>query len=150
MPKSERPLPANQHSERVVLGELLLNNAAWSQAKALTEDDFSLSSHRRIFACIRSRLSRGRPIDTILLIDAMRKAKELDSMGVAYICDLTTDTTEYIGEHVILLREKARLRWLLETAHNLSEWAYSEEDSGAMMVMLTGCLSEIPEPLESA
>ena len=88
-PRTQRPLPANQSSERVVLAELLLNNKAWEQGKTLTEDDFSLTSHQRIFACIRSRLSVGRPIDVILLIDAMRRQKELDAMGAAYISDLT-------------------------------------------------------------
>ena len=37
VPNTQRPLPANQSSERVVLAELLLNNKAWEQGKALTE-----------------------------------------------------------------------------------------------------------------
>ena len=31
--RTQRPLPANQSSERVVLAELLLNNKAWERAR---------------------------------------------------------------------------------------------------------------------
>ena len=131
-PKTQRPLPANQASERVVLAELLLNNKAWEQGKTLTEDDFSLTSHQRIFACIRSRLSIGRPIDVILLIDAMRRQKELDAMGAAYISDLTDGLNRAFAgmeSHVALLQEKAALRRIIGACHDASVRAYAEDSS---------------------
>ena len=131
-PKTQRPLPSNQSSERVVLAELLLNNKAWEQGKALNEDDFSLTSHRRIFACIRSWLSVGRPIDVILLIDAMRRQKELDAMGAAYISDLTDGLNRAFAgmeSHVALLQEKAALRRIIGACHDASVRAYAEDSS---------------------
>ena len=134
-PRTQRPLPRlpmNEHSERVVLGNLLFDNAHWEQAKELTADDFSLHSHQRIFACIRSRLSIGQPIDVILLIDAMRRQKELDAMGAAYISDLTDGLSRAFAgmeSHVALLQEKAALRRIIGACHDASVRAYAEDSS---------------------
>ena len=46
----EAGLPANLDAEKTILGAILLDNAAHSEAaEKLTADDFSLDSHRRIF-----------------------------------------------------------------------------------------------------
>jgi len=122
----------NEHSERVVLGNLLFDNAHWEQAKVLETGDFSLHTHQRIFACIRSRLSVGRPIDHILLIDAMRRAKECTDRDAAYISDLGNDLLNRVfsmESHVELLREKAALRRIIGACHDASVRAYAEEDS---------------------
>ena len=146
-PRTQRPLPANQSSEKVVLAELLLNNKAWERGKALTEDDFSLTSHQRIFACIRSRLSIGRPIDVILLIDAMRRQKELDAMGAAYISDLTGGLNRAFAgmeSHVALLQEKAALRRIIGACHDASVRAYAEEDSAQITETLINRIERKP------
>jgi replicative DNA helicase len=130
--KKDRRLPANIDSERVVLGELMLNNAAWEKAQVLTDDDFSLASNQRIFACIRSRLAIKRPIDLILLIDAMKRQNELDVIGgPAYLCSLTEDNMRNLAimEHIELLKEKAALRHILTVCHDATLLAYKEESS---------------------
>lgn len=127
--KPGRPLPSNEHSERVILGELLLNNPAWDVAKTLTEEDFSLHSHQRVFCCIRSRLSIARPIDLILLIDAMKRQGELDRIGgPASLCHLTEDNIRNlaVGEHLELLKEKAALRRIIGACYEATVLAYDE------------------------
>jgi replicative DNA helicase len=43
-------LPANVDAEKTILGAILLDNAAHSEAAEVLEaDDFSLDSHRRIY-----------------------------------------------------------------------------------------------------
>ena len=149
-PKTQRPLPRlpmNEHSERVVLGNLLFDNAHWEQAKELTADDFSLHSHQRIFACIRSRLSIGRPIDHILLIDAMRRAKECTDMDAAYIVDLGNDLLNRVFDmesHVALLQEKAALRRIIGACHDASVRAYAEDYSAKIAEILINHIERKP------
>ena len=140
-------MPSNQHSEKVVLGELLLNNACWERVKVLTVDDFSLTSHQRIFACIAAHLTRKRAIDPILLVDAMKRQKE--DVDASYISDLTTDTCRgtTLGEHLRLLREKTRLRMLMEMAHNASQMAQDEAESGGTAKSLSEALQRLPRSI---
>lgn len=109
-------VPYSDRSERAVLGTLLRQNEAWKDAKCLVENDFYISSHQRIFACIRSRLAIGRPIDFILAMNAMERQKELDTVGgPEYLAGLTDliPRNFNISAHVAEIREKAKLRALL-------------------------------------
>ena len=48
---SIRALPANVQAERSILGAILLDNLSYNQAaEHLRPEDFSLDSHRRIYA----------------------------------------------------------------------------------------------------
>ena len=147
-PRTPR-LPMNEYSERVVLGNLLFDNAHWEQAKVLEVEDFSLHKHQRIFACIRSRLSIGRPIDHILLIDAMRRAKECTDGDAAYISDLANDTLNRVRlfsmeEHVILLKEKAALRRIIGACYDASVRAYAEDSSAQIAESLINHIERKP------
>ena len=146
-PQPAPRLPMNEHSERVVLGNLLFDNAHWEQAKMLEVEDFSLHTHQRIFACIRSRLSIGRPIDHLLLIDAMRRAKECTDRDAAYISDLGNDLLNRVfsmESHVELLREKAALRRIIGACHDASVRAYAEEPSAEITEALISQLRRTP------
>jgi len=136
-----RELPANVESEKAVIGELLLNNSAWESAKVLTDKDFSLSSHRRIFACIRAYLERKRPIDGIILADALKRQVEFESVGgYLYVSDLTSWHCKCsLTGHIGILQEKARLRSIIAACQEAQGRAYAEENA-----------SEIAETLRKA
>ena len=146
-PQPAPRLPMNEHSERVVLGNLLFDNTLWEQAKVLEMEDFSLHTHQRVFACIRSRLSIGRPIDHILLIDAMRRANECTDRDAAYISDLGNDLLNRVfsmESHVELLREKAALRRIIGACHDASVRAYAEEPSAEITESLINHIERKP------
>ena len=55
-------LPANVDAEKTILGAILLDNAAHSEAaEKLSEEDFSLDSHRRIFLRMTELMNASRP-----------------------------------------------------------------------------------------
>ncbi len=57
-------LPANVDAERTILGAILLDNSAHSEAaERLEADDFSLDSHRRIYLRMSELLTEQRPVD---------------------------------------------------------------------------------------
>ena len=87
----EAGLPANTDAEIVILGAVLLDNAAFYEAAGkLTADDFSLDSHRRIFLRMSELLSNDRAVDIVTLSEELNRHKEIVAVGgVAYLASLT-------------------------------------------------------------
>src|ERR1700752_3067229 len=83
-------LPANVEAERSILGAILLDNLAYSQAaEHLKAEDFSLDSHRRIYMRMFDLAESAKPIDLITLTEVLHQHKELESVGdPAYIASL--------------------------------------------------------------
>jgi replicative DNA helicase len=122
-------VPYSDRSERAVLGTLLCQNQSWKDAEYLVEADFYITSHQRIFACVRSRLSIGRPIDYLLAMNAMERQKELEAVGGAdYLAGLTDliPRNFNIASHVQELKEKAALRSLLVIFDEAMKQVYAE------------------------
>jgi replicative DNA helicase len=87
----ERGMPASPDAERSILGAILLENAHFHEAaeKKLIADDFSLDSHRRIFARMEDLIGAGRAVDLVTLVEELARRKEVASVrGLAYIDSL--------------------------------------------------------------
>jgi replicative DNA helicase len=67
---SHAGLPNNEPAERAVLGSILLDNAVFGQAAALSNDDFALEKHRRIWRAMQTLHEKNRPF----MIDEMRRS----------------------------------------------------------------------------
>src|SRR5215469_3637594 len=89
-------LPANVEAERSILGAILLDNFAYNQAaEHLRTEDFSLDSHRRLYARMVDLAESSRPIDMITLIEELERHKELQAVGdVAYVSSLVEGVPE--------------------------------------------------------
>ena len=90
-PAFDTGLPANVDAERTILGAILLDNAAHAEAaEKLSEDDFSLDSHRRIFLRMTELMNSQRAVDIVTLANELARFKEIESIGgVAYLASLT-------------------------------------------------------------
>jgi replicative DNA helicase len=114
-------LPANVEAERSILGAILLDNFAYNQAaEHLRSDDFSLDSHRRIYARMVDLAESSRPIDMITLIEELERHKDLHAIGdVAYVSSLVDGVPERpsIEHYVKIVRDKAMLRGLISAAN---------------------------------
>src|ERR1700761_8671726 len=84
-------LPANVDAEKTILGAILLDNAAHSEAaEKLVPDDFSLDSHRRIYQRMGEVLTAQRAVDIVTLSNELARYKEIEAVGgVAYLASLT-------------------------------------------------------------
>lgn len=112
--------PFSEDSERLILGALLSGWTNWEEAKTMTEEEFFLASHKRIFSYLRSRLQRGAPVDLLLAIQAFTRTKELDAIGgPAYLASLNEGIPHNcsIGAHVRLLKDYAALRKIHAAAY---------------------------------
>jgi replicative DNA helicase len=112
-------MPANIDAERVILGAVLLDNAAlYTTEQSLREDDFSLDSHRRIFLRMAELMNSQRAIDIVTLANALTQRKEIEVVGgVAYLASLTEGLPRrpVIGEYIRIVKDKSLLRKLMST-----------------------------------
>lgn len=110
-------LPSNIDAERTILGAILLENHALSEAEErLTPDDFSLDSHRRIYLRMTELGGEGRAIDLVTVAHELSKYKEIESVGgVAYLASLTEGLPRrpIIDEYIRIVKDKSLLRQLM-------------------------------------
>jgi len=110
-------LPANVEAEKTILGAILLDNAAHSEAaEKLEADDFSLDSHRRIFLRMTELMNASRAVDIVTLAAELDRYKERDAIGgVAYLASLTEGLPRrpVIEEYIRIVKEKSLARRLM-------------------------------------
>ena len=69
-------LPANVSAEKMILGAILLENHALSEAEEkLTAEDFSLDSHQRIYQRMTELGAAGLAVDLVTLANELARYK---------------------------------------------------------------------------
>lgn len=125
-------LPANVEAERSILGAILLDNLSYNQAaEHLRPEDFSLDSHRRIYARMIDLAESSRPIDIITLVEELDRNKELQAIGdMAYVSSLLDGVPDRpsIEHYVRIVRDKALLRGLIHAANAAIARAAEQSD----------------------
>ena len=110
-------LPANIDAEKTILGAILLDNAAHSEAaEKLEADDFSLDSHRRIFLRMTDLMNEQRAVDIVTLANELARMKEVEAVGgVAYLASLTEGLPlrPVIEDYIRIVKDKSLLRRLM-------------------------------------
>src|SRR6266581_3278351 len=113
----DKGLPANIDAERVILGAILLDNSAHSEAsERIDADDFSLDSHRRIYLRMTNLMDSQRAVDIVTLAEELAKHKEIESVGgVAYLASLTEGLPRrpVISEYLRIVKDKSMARRLM-------------------------------------
>jgi replicative DNA helicase len=131
-------LPTNIEAERAILGAILLDNSAFNEAAAhLKVGDFSLDSHRRIYARMVDLAESSRPVDMITLVEELERHKDLQPVGdVGYVSGLLDGVPDRpsIAHYIKIVREKALLRGLIYTATSAIARA-AEQSQPAEMIL---------------
>jgi replicative DNA helicase len=117
MPNPNDGLPSSIQTEVTVLGAMLLDAVAITDATAkLRAEDFSLDSHQRIYRVMTELMAVGHAVDLITVMDALSKRRELDAIGgAAYLAFLTEGIPRNpnIESYVRIVKDKSLLRQLL-------------------------------------
>ncbi len=110
-------LPANIDAEKTILGAILLDNAAHSEAaEKLEASDFSLDSHQRIFLRMSDLMNAQRAVDIVTLANELARYKEIETVGgVAYLASLTEGLPlrPVIEDYIRIVKDKSLLRKLM-------------------------------------
>ncbi len=123
-----RQPPWSEEAEISVLGAMLIDGDAVAQAVELVDDAaFYREANRRIFRAMARLYNRGEVIDVVTLADDLKSAGELESAGgMAYLAQLVdaVPTAANVEYHCRILRDKAVLRRLIESATEIVRDAY--------------------------
>ena len=115
-------LPSSVHTEVAILGAMLLDSVAISDAtEKLKAEDFSLDSHQRVYRAIVDLMAKGHGIDLTTIRAELERRREIDSIGgPAYLAYLTEGIPRNfnIESYVQIVRDKSLLRQLMGIFHD--------------------------------
>ncbi len=106
--------PHSDDAEVAVLGSMLASKEAVSKTiQWLTPDHFYKTGNGQIFSTMLNLFEKGEPIDTVSVIDLLKKNKELEKVGgTYYITGLveSVPTAAHAERYAKIVLEKALLR----------------------------------------
>ncbi|MFQ6606026.1 MAG: DnaB-like helicase N-terminal domain-containing protein, partial [Fidelibacterota bacterium] len=118
------PQPQAVEAEQAVLGSMLASKDAASKVFGLLKTEhFYRDTHARIYAAMTELYGESISIDTISVIDQLKKKKELERVGGAYyITGLveSVPTVANVENYARIVLEKALLRQLIAISHDIS------------------------------
>lgn len=115
MKKDRTPLPFSIEAEQGVLGGVLLRPTLIGSLPELEPSDFYGLANRAVWTAMRSLEATKRPIDSVMLEEALERSGELEAVGGAsYLGELAirVPTPENAIEYAAIVRRKAQTRAL--------------------------------------
>jgi len=130
--------PQSIEAELAVLGAMLSSKDAISKAlQWLQSHHFYKESHSKIFLVMSDLFDKGEPIDTISVINKLKKNKQIDDVGGAYFITGLVEsvpTAANVESYAKIVLEKFMLRELIRASHELSKDAYNDrQDVGEIL-----------------
>src|SRR5215472_1134941 len=131
-PELQKGLPANIDAERFILGSILLDDTRFIDiAGIITQDDFALEKHRRIFTRMNEIHARGEKIDRVTVANELLRWNELESVdGVSYLVSLDDGLPHLanLDSYVKIVRAKSMLRRIALASQQMLNKALLAED----------------------
>ena len=128
-----RKLPFSMPAEQSLLGSVLIDPASLNEvADILSFEDFYLTEHKQIYLAMRELFLANSEIDVVTLIDMLVTKGIYDkSGGEDYIRTLTEAVPDALNikDYARIVKEKSLLRQLIAACGEISESAYSEQES---------------------
>ena len=130
-----RKMPQNLEAEMSVLGVAFLNKSALTKiCDELYPDMFYSDANRKLFEAIKSLYDQRIPLDATTIIDELDKKKNLNAIGGAeYISEVidSVATAANLDYYIKIVKEKAIIRNLIDTATDIVTDAYEEDENVA-------------------
>lgn len=125
----ERDLPHSEEAERNVISCVLLDGASalvTALDSKITEACFYDPKNSKLWRAIIWNHNHGRPIETAIIVDELRKVDKLDSIGLGHILGVSDaiPTTAAFTHWLEQVRETYVLRELIKCANDVRECAY--------------------------
>ena len=126
-----RKSPSSIEAEKAVLGCMLINQKSMYKAlHSLDGNSFYESSHKIIFNSITAMFESGETVDSITVIDYLKKNKNLKKVGDSYYITGLVDeapSSENVEHYVEIVKQKHALRTIINTAVDMTSEAYDEK-----------------------
>ena len=148
---SGRLPPQDLEAERSVLGAMLLEEQAVSEAMALLQaDDFYRPQHGRIYEAMVALYERNEPLDEVTVSASLQTRGHLEGAGgQSYLANLTDSvpTAANVSYYAKIVRSRALTRRLINAATAIAGSGY--EGKGDIDVLLDEAESKIFEVTSS-
>jgi replicative DNA helicase len=122
--------PNSKDSEMMVLGCMLTSTGSLNMgADTLAELDFYYTEHRLIFEVLKTFYVQDKPADLHLVSEELKRTGKLKTAGgIGYLTTLAqyAGTSAFVEEYVELVRSKALLRRMIESAQEIERTALNE------------------------
>jgi hypothetical protein len=131
---ADNGLPADVDVERFVLGSILLDDIVFPE---LSQDFFSLDSHRRIFRCMSDLHARGEHVDRVTVANELERRGEREAVGgISYVVSLDDGVPQipHLDSYIRILQEHAtRRRIMFACQHLMDRAALSTEELASVI-----------------
>lgn len=128
-----RQMPRSLEAEQSVLGSMLIDSRCVPDVIGILKPaDFYLEQNREIFETIYTMFNFSQVIDPVTVIDQMKlRGVFSEESTVNYIMQLMdiTPTAANVKEYAQIVRDKALLRDLAQTAADITETVYAGQGS---------------------
>ena len=125
--------PQSIEAEKAVLGSMLISKEAVPRAMTfLSKDSFFDRKHQIIYKNIINLFEGNSAIDSVSLLDILKKNKELEDVGGAYyITGLSNEAPshENIEYYASIVKEKYVLRTIITVAKEMSSEAFNDQSN---------------------
>ena len=126
-----KEIPHNIEAEQSVIGAMLLSKYALQKAvESLSEENFYLEKHSKIFEAIKDMANDHIAIDMTTLTNKLKDQKELNLVGgVEYLSEILelTPTAANVDHYIKIVEDKSVLRRLIEESTAIATLGYSTD-----------------------
>ena len=122
-----RRTPHSAPAEQAVIGSMLIDPRCIPEVlEKLNAEEFYIKINRDIFETIYTMFSYGQTIDPVTVLDQMKVRGVHDDNSDAYLAELmrVTPTAANVMEYAAIVRDRALLRHLGETADEINSMVY--------------------------
>jgi hypothetical protein len=152
----DRALPHNPDAERAVLGAILLDGGAVTNAlrtalEHVTCGDFFVDCHRAIFRQMVAMAEAGQAIDLVTLCDELDRHGDLEVAGGPAYCAALADGVPRVSNvphYCKILREKTLLRTFVHAGQEITHAALGRDASIESITARVRELSSLTPPAE--
>ena len=135
--------PSSMEAEQSVLGAMLLSeNCVLAAVEKLREEDFYVESHRRIWRAMYDLSALSEPVDLVTVTERMEQGAPLSLEELTYLSDLTqaVPSTRNIDVYIGIIKEKSRLRRLINACAEIADLSYKAEAPAAEVLNIASDL----------
>ena len=133
-----RKMPQNLEAEMSVLGVAFLNkNALTKICEELYSDMFYSDANKKLFEAIKSCYDNKIPVDITTVKEELDKKKNLTAVGgIDYITEVidSVATAANLDYYIKIVKDKALMRNLIDTATDIVTNAYEEDEDVTSML----------------
>lgn len=130
--ENELKIPYSIEAEEALLGSIFIKPDAISEIiEVITPPDFYKNNYRIIFEEMLKAYNMGKIIDTLLIVEALKKSEKLEEIGgedIIYDLVDVVSTAANAVNYAHVIKEKSIQRQLIETGENITRMAYRGYD----------------------